>query len=265
MASEAKMQGLELKRRIRPVEAFSAMKVLLRDKEDTAQVFRIVEALAGNSYYHHFRRFAESEGGRRILASRSNLLEHLRDRERLARCPIGSLGQRYLAFVYGEGLSADGLVEASKVGGVRSFVDPDVALFRNRMRDSHDLYHIVTGYGRDGLGEICVLTFGNAQFYNHGIAFLLLLGLFKSRREHPELPVLGPMIEAWRRGRSARNFSEIQWEEFLDRPLEEVRAALLLAPAPRYRAAEPEAKRIEVEFQVRRELALQRERNLEPA
>src|SRR3546814_18439423 len=85
------------------------------------------------------------------------------------------------------------------------------------MRDSHDLYHIVTGYGRDGLGEICVLTFGNAQFYNHGIAFLLLLGLFKSRREHPELPVLGPMIEAWRRGRSARNFSEIQWEEFLDR------------------------------------------------
>src|SRR3546814_9982578 len=82
MASEAKMQGLELKRRIRPVEAFSAMKVLLRDKEDTAQVFRIVEALAGNSYYHHFRRFAESEGGRRILASRSNLLEHLRDRER---------------------------------------------------------------------------------------------------------------------------------------------------------------------------------------
>src|SRR3546814_1634902 len=94
MASEAKMQGLELKRRIRPVEAFSAMKVLLRDKEDTAQVFRIVEALAGNSYYHHFRRFAESEGGRRILASRSNLLEHLRDRDRLARCPIGSLGRQ---------------------------------------------------------------------------------------------------------------------------------------------------------------------------
>src|SRR3546814_20548909 len=132
------------------------------------------------------------------------------------------------------------------------------------MRDSHDLYHIVTGYGRDGLGEICVLTFGNAQFYNHGIGFLLLLGLFKSRREHPELPVLGPMIEAWRRGRSARNFSEIQWEEFLDRPLEEVRAALLLGPAHRYRAAEPEAKRIEVEFQVRRELALQPERKLEP-
>src|SRR3546814_12269266 len=97
---------------------------------------------------------------------------------------------------------------------------------------------------RDGRGELFVLTFGNAQFYNHVIAFLLLLGLFKSRREHPELPVLGPMIEAWRRGRSARNFSEIQWEEFLDRPLEEVRAALLLGPAPRYRAAEPEAKQI---------------------
>src|SRR3546814_14676636 len=52
MASEAKMQGLDLKRRIRPVEAFSAMKGLLRDKEATAQVFRIDEAVAGNSKYH---------------------------------------------------------------------------------------------------------------------------------------------------------------------------------------------------------------------
>src|SRR3546814_14695387 len=122
------------------------------------------------------------------------------------------------------------------------------------MRDSHDLYHIVTGYGRDGLGEICVLTFGNAQFYNHGIAFLLLLGLFKSRREHPELPALGPMIEAWRRGRSARHFSEIQREDFLARPPEEVRAAPLLGPAPRYRPAQPVATRHEVQFQFRREL-----------
>src|SRR3546814_18290951 len=97
--------------------------------------------------------------------------------------------------------------------------------------------------------KMCGQTCCNAQFYNHGIAVLLRLRLFKSRRGLPELPVLGPMIEAWRRGRSARNFSEIQWEEFLDRPLEEVRAALLLGPAPRYRAAEPEAKRIEVEFQ----------------
>lgn len=265
MAREAKMKGQELKRRIRPGEALSAIKILLRDKEDTAQVFRIVEALAGNSYYRHFRRFAGSEGGRRILASRSNLLDRLRDRERLARCPKGSLGQQYLAFVYGEGLSAEGLVEASEEGGVRTFVDPDVALFRNRMRDSHDLYHVVTGYGRDGLGEICVLTLGNAQFHNHGISFLLLLGLFKSRREHPGLPVLGPMIEAWRRGRAAKNFPEIQWEELLDRPLEEVRASLNLAPAPRYRWAEPEAKRIEVEFQIRRELAMQRQRDLEPA
>src|SRR3546814_19295573 len=102
------------------------------------------------------------------------------------------------------------------------------------MRDSHDLYHIVTGYGRDGLGEICVLTFGNAQLYNHGIAFLLLLALFKSRREHPELPALGPLIEDSRSGRSARYFSETQWEEFQHRPLDEARAAHTLVPPPTY-------------------------------
>ena len=250
------MKGLELKRSIRLREAFAAMKTLLKDKEDTAQVFRIVDALAGNSYFRQFKRFASSEGGKRILASRSSLLEHLRDRERLARCPPGSLGRRYLEFVYDEGLSADGLVSASEQGGLRAFTDPDVALFRNRMRDSHDLYHVVTGYGRDGLGELCVLTLGNAQAHSHGIAFLTLLGLAKSRREAPEMPVLGPMIEAWRRGRAARRLSETYWEELLDRPLDEVHALLRLPQAPRYRAAEPIAKRIEVEFQVRRELSL---------
>ena len=61
------------------------------------------------------------------------------------------------------------------------------------MRDSHDLYHVVTGYGRDGLGEICVLTFGNAQFHNHGIGFNNLF--VDLRRGEADVPALREAAE----------------------------------------------------------------------
>ena len=85
-------KGHELRLPIRPGEAIAAMRRLTRDKEDTAQVFRIVKALSGNSYYRNFRRFAASSAGKRILLERADLLGTLCDRDRLKRCEPGTLG-----------------------------------------------------------------------------------------------------------------------------------------------------------------------------
>jgi protein-L-isoaspartate O-methyltransferase len=38
----------------------------------------------------------------------------------------------------------------------------DMTLFRERSREMHDLLHIVTGYGRDSLGEACLTAFSFA-------------------------------------------------------------------------------------------------------
>jgi len=246
------MVDRRLRRRIRPLVALKATRTLLKDKEDTAQVFRIVDALSGNSHYKSFKRFVTSPGGRDILQRRLSLLDRLRDREALARLPVGSLGRAYLDFVYGEGLSADGLVEASEEGSGRRFQNDDAELFRNRMRDSHDLWHVVTGYGRDGLGEICVLSFGNGQMYNHGIAYIVLIGILKTRREQSQLPVFRAAFEAWRRGRKAGWFPAIAWEDWLQLPLEDVRSRLGVHEPSVYREAEAESKRLEAEFQAQR-------------
>jgi len=116
------------------------MRQLIADKEDTSQVFRIVQALSGNSYYRNFRRFAASPQGQTILTERADLLGTLSDRERLARCAPGTLGRAYLDFVYGEGLTAQGLAEASEASGMTEFSDPAVTRYRQRLRDSHDLF-----------------------------------------------------------------------------------------------------------------------------
>ena len=43
----------------------------------------------------------------------------------------------------------------------------------------HDLWHVVTGYGRDELGEACLLAFTYAQNKNRGVGFIAFVGCFK--------------------------------------------------------------------------------------
>ena len=59
--------------------------------------------------------------------------------------PEGSLGREYLAFVEAEGISADGLVEASDIARQRSEA-AELRWIRNWLRDSHDLWHAVLFY-----------------------------------------------------------------------------------------------------------------------
>lgn len=242
------MSEQSLKRPISLKEAYSAIRVLLKDKEDTSQVFRIVEALTGSSFVRPYKRFRRSGVGARVLLEQSDLLDALKDKQRLEQCPPGSLGATYLAFVYGEGLSADGLVEASDAG--RSDVgDADAERFINRIRDMHDLWHVTTGYGRDGLGELSLLSFSTAQLWNPGIAFIILVGLIKSATETPQLPSLRVVIEGYLNGKIALWLPKQDWENLLEMPLEDVRQFLHIKSPRIYMRAKPRAEAVERAFQ----------------
>src|SRR5262245_16918222 len=56
--------------RIRPLDALRAMRALLRDPDDTALVFEIIEALSGRARARVFERFRHTESGPRLLAER---------------------------------------------------------------------------------------------------------------------------------------------------------------------------------------------------
>ena len=102
------------RKRIQPLKAIRAIRALIADKEDTSQVFKIIDALSGDSVGRGFRRFVQTETGRRILAEKRNLVATLSERTRLAALPEGTLGRAYHEFMAEEDLTADGLVEASE-------------------------------------------------------------------------------------------------------------------------------------------------------
>lgn len=218
--------------RLRPWKAARAMRALLRDPDDTARVFDVIQALGGRGGERAFERFRRSEVGARVLAERRDLLAVLSDRERLLSLPPGTLGRSYAEFMGRERISAQGLAEASlAAGGPDPTLSAERRLFGARLRDMHDLWHVVTGYGRDLLGEATLLAFSYAQTRNRGVGAIVATAWWKARRA----PAFRRMLrEGYRRGRRAAWLPAQDWEALLARPLDEVRAQLGLGEPPRY-------------------------------
>ena len=133
-------------RPIQPLLAARAIAALVRDPQDTPQVFTVINALRGRTTLRRMERFRATAAGRRLLAAPRSLLDHLGDREGLAALPPGTLGRVYHDFMAEENLSAQGLATVSaNVGDKR--MTPDELRYFHRMRDTHDLLHVLTGYG----------------------------------------------------------------------------------------------------------------------
>jgi ubiquinone biosynthesis protein COQ4 len=219
--------------RLRPLEAVKAVRRLLANPDETKEVFVILRAMRGRSGLRLFRRFQDSAMGARILAEHRSLFAVLSDSKMLTALPAGSLGHDYQRFMAEENLAPDGLLAPS-----RSWDDepasPEVKLFRERMRDMHDLTHVLTGYGRDPLGELCLLAFTYSHTGNLGMALIVAMGFLHI----PSWPVRRAVLEAWRHGRAARMwFPDTDWESLLPQQLEDLRRRFAIAAPTAYRAA----------------------------
>ncbi len=212
--------------------AWKAIRVLIADSSRTEQVFELLGALEGPVDERLFREFASQPEGRKLLEEKPCLLDALSDRTWLRGLPDGSFGRTYLAFVEKNGLDAAGLVEADAAGGAAERerdLDADRRWLADRGRDSHDLWHTLTGYGTDEAGEASLLAFTFASYPNPGIAVILLFAA-----------LLGPktltfqweryLWQAYRRGSQAQ-LDFARYEDWLPLPVAEVRqkAGIVLA------------------------------------
>jgi ubiquinone biosynthesis protein COQ4 len=213
-----------------PLRALAALRELLKNPDDTRHVFTVIESLSGRSPLRVLARFRCSASGQRLLADRPQILPILRDRAALARMPEGSLGRAYLAFVDREQINADGLVQASIDGETVAKRGEDFAYVRDRLRDTHDLWHTVSGYQGDLYGEAALLAFSGVQTGNPGIALIVLTALLRARDPRLVRLVLGGVAG----GALAQWLPAVEWESLLPLPLDEVRRRLRVTRAPSY-------------------------------
>ena len=174
------------------------------------------------------------------------LEEVLGNRERLRAYPEGTLARVYLAFMEGENLTPEGLRAAVQEAGSDYDDFPEFAelmrLFLH-LQVSHDLWHVLSGYGRDALGELCNLVFTRQQTRNPGFRLIVLIGGLAAKLDMPSAPVIKALREAGRNARQTEWILEHDVEELLALPLGDARARLKIAEPAVYNAVSDEVKR----------------------
>jgi len=211
---------------VRPLEIAKSLYRVMQNPDDTSEVFRMFDAATkGPSAFT--RKFEKSRAGAALLEGRPDILPRLRDKKALAALPEGSLGRAYLDFMSRDGLTPDWLVNASETAAVYHGDAPHEFVAR-RMRDTHDLWHVVTGYGGDLLGEASLLAFTYAQTFAPAVGLLVSVAFL--RADDPDARHL--ILDAFTRGLSAAWMPVVAWEDLLARPLSEVRDRLRVG-APR--------------------------------
>ncbi len=223
--------------RFRPIKALRHFGKLVADKEDTEQVFHIIEALKGRSSHLRAWDFIRSEQGQAFLRREVDIPGMLDDHARWADCAPNSVAQHYIRFMKREGLTAAGLVAES-----HKWLPPEkrhqdlTEWYFERLRDTHDLFHVLTGYGRDALGEACLLGFSYEQNGNLGVKFIAYAGTRQiGKTTRTRAPLFAALREGRALGKAAAKVAHQDIEALMHEDIDAARARLNIGKPVIYR------------------------------
>ncbi|MEO9463123.1 MAG: Coq4 family protein [Marinomonas sp.] len=233
IAPDRKLRG------IRPFKAVHHFRKLIADKEDTKQVFYIIEALAGRKVLDQAKVFIPSPEGQDFIQreSKTPLADMLDDHARWADCAPNSVAQHYMRFMKHEGLTAAGLADESYDWKPRDERPNDqLEWYLCRLRDTHDLFHVLTTYGRDALGEAALLGFSYEQNQNLGVKFIAYAAARQIKMvTGTSAPLYGAIREGRDLGKAAHKLAHMDVEAVMRSDIDEVRKQLNIGEPVLYR------------------------------
>ncbi|MFT6099677.1 MAG: ubiquinone biosynthesis protein COQ4 [Arenicella sp.] len=207
--------------------ALGAARKLISNPKDTPQVFVIMESLNGKSNASGYERLLTTKSGGELAYQQVELAEYLSKPENLASFSAGTVGHNYKNMMMATGYSANGLAEASAIEGQRSGGEHPHAWYARRTRDSHDIWHVLTGYSPDEpLDEACLVAFSYAQTKGLGWALIALFKIIDCRKLAFGRVQIKAIIEAYKNGKKAKWLPAENYLSLLDEPLEHARARL---------------------------------------
>lgn len=107
-------------------------------------------------------------------------------------------------------------------------IEDDISYILFRMRQTHDIWHVITGFDTSQMGELGIQSFSLAQTRLPMPVILLAGGLFRTIFQSPEL--LGNLLEqvtsGYTMGSKVKPLFAQKWEENWEKPLSEWREEL---------------------------------------
>jgi ubiquinone biosynthesis protein COQ4 len=212
--------------KLSPVErwrrAVTALAHILTNPEATDQVLVFSTYINAGTMARRIERFYANPAARKLFDEHRTIDTSTVDLDALAALPEGTLGRAYADFLRSRGLSPDVFKGAPK-----AVPDERMAYVIQRLRQTHDLWHVVTGYDTDAASEVALQAFTFAQIGAPSSAMIAILGTVRGVRHKPSLP--RDVARGFRRGRRADHLAVFPWEDHWATPLAEVRALLHVA------------------------------------
>lgn len=226
---------------MRPLRAARSLIRIFNDIDETSHVYDLFQAVSGKAYRRGFEQLSQTDYGHRILDGEIRIEDILSRRDWLSKLPEDTVGYRYYKMVKTKGFAVDGLLDAAKHAGID--VDSPTAFeaFRRyfiHFEVSHDLWHVLSGYDTDPLGEICLLEFYRAQWPDIGLRLLGLMGGVGAMAEQPRHwnVIRRAIREGYGLGNKAGFVLGADIEAMLQTPLKEMRAMLNIEEPKIYRS-----------------------------
>src|SRR5262245_17928596 len=149
--------------------AIRSLSHVLANPEATDKVIEFLQLANIGSLRERAAAFFADPRGAQLFAEQRKLDSHTVDMEELLALPEGTLGHAYATFLVSHGLTPE-VFDAAPEG----VPDPRMAYVIQRARQTHDLWHVVTGCETDPAGEIALQAFTYAQVHTPGNAILAI-------------------------------------------------------------------------------------------
>lgn len=216
-----------LSRRVRTV--VRSLATLARDPGRLDQVLVLAQTVNLPAVARAMSRLDTNEDGRALLRDQPHIDRKCIDYAALRRLPDGTLGREYARFLDDNGITPDAFETPPDVG------DELAAYVMLRMRQTHDLWHVLTGYTPDVRGEILLQAFTYSQTRAPSALIIALFGAARWSIHWSDQ--FRELREAFARGKRTGFLPTFRWEEHWETPVAELRALLACPPAEVFRAA----------------------------
>ncbi|HAZ44032.1 MAG TPA: hypothetical protein DDW76_11230 [Cyanobacteria bacterium UBA11369] len=200
---------------------------LIKDPGKTESVFDIEDSLRNTKATQLMVEYIKSQPGVAQIIEERYTPPPV-DLDALLKCPPDSLGYAYASYLTEAGFDPNFY---RKPAG-----DDDISYISLRIRQTHDIWHVLTDFGADEIEELGLKAFELAQSHRTMSAVLISGGLLKTLFNQPENleRLLDRIAVGYRMGSKAKPFLAQKWEEHWDKSLAEWRAELGVEPTPVY-------------------------------
>lgn len=195
---------------------------LALDPDDTQQVFYLAIAVDRETLPLVVERMRALPSGRELLARKPAIDKTHVDFEALRALPATSLGGAYARMLEAKGLDPDLFQRPPGL-------PDDDAYVAQRARQTHDLWHVVTGLDTDIAGETALQAFTYEQLHQNFSRLIVTFGQLFFGAQHPRMKKL--VKRARLAGAGTPFLLAVAWEELWTEPLTEVRDRLRLNEA----------------------------------